>query len=32
MMGQKKLLREYQQSMINAYYDSWMKEMLEPLY
>ena len=31
-MGQKKLLREYQQSMINAYYDSWMKEMLEPLY
>ncbi|MBM3120269.1 MAG: hypothetical protein FJ006_12135 [Chloroflexi bacterium] len=32
MKGQKKPLREYQQSMIDAYYDSWMKEMLEPLY
>jgi len=27
-----KALREYQQALIDAYYDNWMKEMLEPLY
>jgi len=27
-----KALKEYQQALIDAYYDSWMKEMLEPLY
>lgn len=32
MRGQKKPLREYQQSMIDAYYDNWMHEMLDPLY
>lgn len=32
MRGQRKPLRQYQQSLIDAYYDTWMKEMLEPLY
>lgn len=32
MRSQKRALREYQQALIDAYYDAWMKEMLEPLY
>lgn len=29
---QKRSLREYQQVLINAYYDMWMHKILDPLY
>ena len=32
MSGQKKALKAYQQALIDAYYDTWMRQMLEPLY
>jgi len=32
MMGRKGLLREYQQALIDAYYDMWMHSILDPLY
>ena len=32
MRGQKKALREYQQALIDAYYDDWIHEMLDSLY
>ena len=32
MTGQNKALRDYQQALIDAYYDASMHEMLDPLY
>jgi len=32
MKGQKMALREYQQSLIDAYHNAWMYEILDPLY
>lgn len=32
MRHQKRTLRDYQQILIDAYYDNWMREILEPLY
>lgn len=31
-MGENKIIREYQQSLIDAYYDFRMHELLDPLY
>jgi hypothetical protein len=31
-MGRKGRLREYQQALIDAYYDMWMHQILDPLY
>jgi hypothetical protein len=32
MRLQKRTLREYQQALIDAYYDMWMHSILDPLY
>jgi hypothetical protein len=32
MGSQKRTLRDYRQALIDAYYDAWMHEMLDPLY
>ena len=32
MRQQKRTLREYQQALIDAYYDMWMHQILDPLY
>ena len=32
MRQQKRTLREYQQELIDAYYDMWMHSILDPLY
>jgi len=31
-MGRKELRREYQQALIDAYYDMWVHQILDPLY
>lgn len=31
-MGKDRQLREYQQALIDAYHDTWMHQILDPLY